>query len=411
MKKLTLEQWEKKYIVGPVAQFDAKYSMYSRPEWDSELQSRSQDWSFMGSAKDKPGWNLEDLALRRATNIVTYMLRLLNFSKPNLNRTTQAVRATLEDLGVDLLTTTTREGTKIDTSDRQRITLIIKKIAKYFGADLVGICKLDRRWLYSDTITGGDRSQAGANQAPPNPSKPQEIPEEFQYAVVMASKMDYELYKYFSCALPGGSTGLGYSEEAFTGALVAEYIRNLGFKAIDCTTNDVGLTIPMAAQAGLGELGRNGMLITPRFGPRIRLFKVITDLPLLPDSPIDFGVTQFCEACGKCADMCPSQSILKGKRTSEPRNVSNAGGTLKWPINAETCRMYWSRAKKGGGCTVCISCCDYNKADIWPHRTVRWFTDHIRWADPFYVKMDNLLGYGKPRKPDDFWEEWHPNPR
>jgi len=408
MKKLTTEEWQKRYIVGEVEQFDDKYSMYSRPEWDVELKSRLDDWSFMGLARERLGWDLEDMALRRAANVVTYMLRLLNFSKPNQNRLTLTVKDTLENLGMDLLTVRTREGTKIDTTDRQRLTLIIKKVARYFGADLVGISKLDKRWVYSRTITGGDRAPAGSKQPALNPSKEQVVPEEYVYVINLAFEMNYELYKYFGCALPGAATGFGYSQEAYTGALVGQYIRNIGFKAIDCTTNDVGIAIPMAAEAGLGELGRNGLLITPQFGPRVRLGKVITDLPLIPDSPIDFGVTEFCEACKKCAVTCPSQSITHGERTTEPINISNVGGVLKWPINAETCRMYWARAKRGGGCTNCISSCPYNKADTWFHRTTRWFTDHARWADPLYVKMDDLFGYGKPKKPDNFWEEWQP---
>jgi len=199
---------------------------------------------------------------------------------------------------------------------------------------------------------------------------------------------------------------MGYSRMAVTNNYVSGFIRNLGFKTIDCTTNDVALSIPMAMQAGLGDLARNGLLITPQFGPRVRLSKVITDLSLVADAPVDFGVTEFCTKCGICADNCPSQSIIHGERTIEPHNISNLGGVLKWPINAEECRMYWGRANKP--CTTCIACCPYNKPDTWLHRSIRWFTDHVRWADPLYIKMDILCGYGKPKKPDNFWEEWQP---
>ena len=159
-------------------------------------------------------------------------------------------------------------------------------------------------------------------------------------------------------------------------------------------------------QAGLGEQGRNGLLISPQFGPRLRLSKVLTDLPLIPDSPIDFGVTEFCEVCKKCADMCPSRSITPGEQTTEPINPSNAGGASKWRIDAVTCRLYWGRVSQG--CNNCVSCCPYNKVDTPFHRAVRWFTDYARWADAFYVKMDDLFGYGKPKKAVNFWEEWQP---
>jgi hypothetical protein len=55
---------------------------------------------------------------------------------------------------------------------------------------------------------------------------------------------------------------------------------------------------------------------------RLRLSKVITHLPLVPDAPIEFGVAEFCASCKKCADRCPSRSIPSGDMTAEPINVS-----------------------------------------------------------------------------------------
>ena len=298
------------------------------------------------------------------------------------------------------------EDSKLDIDEPRRISSIIKKVAKYFGADLVGICRLDHRWVYSHTYDVSPYL-AGTTEKPLGLSERQGIPETFQYAIILAFEMDYQLHRYVGSPLSGSPTGLGYSRMAITNSYLSEYIVNLGYQAINCTTNDVAMTIPMAMQAGLGDIGRNGLLITPQFGPRVRLSKIITDLPSAEDSPIDFGVTEFCKACEKCADHCPSKSIIYGDRTTEPINVSNVGGELKWPINAETCRMYWSKAKKGG-CSICISSCPYNKVNSWPHRVVRWFADHVRWMDKLLVMGDDMLGYGKPRSAAKFWEEWQP---
>lgn len=277
----------------------------------------------------------------------------------------------------------------------KQITREIKKVATFFGADLVGICELDRRWVYSNSHFN---SPSGLVY------KPQEVPEEYKYAIVMGFEEDYTLLKYFPTYIADAATSMGYSRMAITNAYLSTFIRHMGFKVIDCTTNDVALSIPMAMQAGLGDIGRNGLLVTPRFGPRLRLSKLITDLELVPDKPIDFGVTQFCDACGKCADYCPSQAIIYGERTTEPHNISNASNELKWPIDAEKCRAHWGRSNKP--CTNCISSCPFNKTSGWFHQTVRWFVDKIRWADSFYVKMDNMFGYGKPKKADNFWKEW-----
>jgi len=297
------------------------------------------------------------------------------------------------------------EGIKMDVTDLQRVTRIIKKAAVYFGADLVGICKLDRRWVYSRSYMEEPYRGPGSRLVN-GESGPQEIPEEFQYAVVMGFEEEYDLIRYFPSYIAHATTSMGYSRMAITNGYMSAFIRNLGFRAIDCTTNDVALSIPMAMQAGLGELGRSGLLVTPQFGPRVRISKVITDLPLLADAPLEFGVTEFCNVCKKCADMCPSQAIMFGERTAEPNNVSNAAGILKWPIDAEKCRIYWSRANRP--CVNCIAVCPYNKPFTWFHRFVRWCTDHMRWANAFYVKMDNLFGFGKPKTPDKFWETWQP---
>ncbi|MBA7715561.1 Epoxyqueuosine reductase [subsurface metagenome] len=140
--------------------------------------------------------------------------------------------------------------------------------------------------------------------------KPQEIPEEFEYVVVMAFAEDYNMMKYYPSWIAHSATSMGYSIMAITNMFLSAFIRSLGFRAIDCTTNDVANSIPLAMQAGLGDLGRNGLLITPQFGPRVRLTQIITDLPLVADSPLEFGVTEFCTVCKRCAQLCPSQSII-----------------------------------------------------------------------------------------------------
>jgi len=136
----------------------------------------------------------------------------------------------------------------------------------------------------------------------------------------------------------------------------------------------------------------------------VRISKVLTDLPLVPDSPIEFGVREFCEVCEICAERCPSQSIMYGDQSVDPHNISNVGGVVKWPINAETCRLYWSRMQKD--CCTCINVCPYNKPDTQFHRFVRWLTDYARWGDRLYVWGDKSMGYEKAKDPEKFWDEW-----
>ena len=53
-KKLTFDQWEKKYIVGPIERFDQKYGVFRRISWDTELRGRLNDWGFTGEITKKP---------------------------------------------------------------------------------------------------------------------------------------------------------------------------------------------------------------------------------------------------------------------------------------------------------------------------------------------------------------------
>ena len=398
MRKLTLEEWERKYVVGPVDRFDQKYTMFSRPLWDERVKELLS-WVLKRSpSKGKAGQTIKDQALRVATRTGT-MMHLFENDRPNpsaISREIGAV-ATPERVARNIMVSLPPKEEKLDISDRVKLTRDIKNAAIYFGADLVGICKLDRRWVYSHSFGLGDSEY-----------NTQELPEEFQYAIVMGYGEDYDMLKYFPTYIADAETSLGYSRMAITNAYMAKFIKVLGYKAMSCSTNDVAITIPMAMQAGLGELGRNGLLITPRFGPRVRISKVLTELPIIPDSPIEFGVTEFCLSCEICTDKCPGQAILHGERISEVRNESNVASELKWPIDAERCIGQWARISKA--CTICISVCPFNKPDSWFHHSVRWLVDNVRWADSFYVKMDKLLGYEKSAKAEDFWDKWQPQP-
>ena len=388
MSHLPLDKWEKKYIVESIERFDQKNHMFSRPWWDPKMKDIHEKFYRQRIIPgEKAGWTLPDMAFGEGS---WYLERTLSHG----NIIGQHGPFAWEETTPQSASMLTTEGMKMDVTDPVKITRAIKKVATYFGADLVGICELDRRWVYSHSYNRTTLE-----------SKPLEIPEEYKYAISMAYEMDYELIKYAPTHIANGGTGMGYSKMAFTTGLLAKFIRSLGYKAIPCG-NDTARGIPIAMQAGLGELGRNGLLITKEYGPRIRLSKIFTNLPLVTDQPIDFGVTEFCNKCQKCAITCPSQSIIYGERTTQPHNICNARNELKWPINAESCLKFWGTNR--GSCIVCIMVCPFNKHMNWLHRLVRSGIEHVPWADSFLIKMDNILGYGKPAPAPDFWDKWKP---
>jgi len=217
----------------------------------------------------------------------------------------------------------------------------VKEVAKLYGASLVGICELNRRWLYSRDINGDEIM----------------IPEEFRYAIVMAVRMNPEAIKKTPSFDACTETALGYSRMAFVVSCLAEFIRSLGYKAIPMG-NDTALSIPLAIDAGLGELGRNGLLITPEYGPCVRICKLFTDLPLKPDKPIRFGVSEFCRGCKLCAQMCEAGAIMDRDDLSfEIFSPCNNRGILRWAVNHDKCYSFW--VENGGDCSTCIAVCPF----------------------------------------------------
>ena len=171
---------------------------------------------------------------------------------------------------------------------------------------------------------------------------------------------------------------------------LAEFIRQLGYQAEAHIDGNYRVVCPLVARdAGLGEMGRMGLLMTPRLGPRVRLGVVTTDLPLLAD-PIfsDTTVLDFCALCRKCADICPARAIPQGT----PETVD---GVTRWQIDQAACFTYWCAV--GTDCGQCMKVCPYAHPDSWIHNVVRKGLARSGRFRRFALAMDDLL-YG--RQPD-----------
>ena len=235
---------------------------------------------------------------------------------------------------------------RIDINDPKILSTHVKETALMFGASAVGICELDRKWVYSYDIDGSEIM----------------IPDEYTYAIVMTITMDSKMIATSPGYPASVETGMGYSRMAFCVACVAEFIRHLGYNAIPMG-NDTALSIPLALDAGLGEIGRLGLLITPEHGPCIRLCKVFTDLPLVPDRPIAFGVGEFCRHCGKCIEACEADAIHPSVEPSyDVVCPSNNKGIQRWAVNHDRCYEFW--IENGNDCSKCIAACPYTPIPV-----------------------------------------------
>ena len=160
----------------------------------------------------------------------------------------------------------------------------------------------------------------------------QEIHLPHKYAISLAVEMNYERMRYSPGWIDNAEVGLGYLNAAKPAVSLAGYIRELGYAArAHFFINEWVLHVPIAVDAGFGELSRNGILITAPFGPRVRLATVTTDLPLVPDSPVNIGAVATCKICRKCAENCPSQALPHGGKGGRPGSGKMECGSRTLP--------------------------------------------------------------------------------
>jgi len=370
-------------ILENFERFDQKNDVFRRSWWDKTIRSKKTELFYstyresLKAWRKADGFTQKDYALRNASWHVSDILTEINTDKDRREGFSDVftIQTPVAKNRIDL-------GTEIQASSE------IKKIAQAFGAGLVGITSYDKRWEYSNKYS--DMSLK---------SYPPEIPYTLSNVIVIAQPMDYELIKTVPSALSGSATGLGYSHDALTVLSLTQYIRNLGYEAIG-SMNDTSLAIPYAIKAGLGEYGRNGLLITKKFGPRVRLGKIYTNLPLKHDKPIKFGVKEFCNICNLCAKACPVKAIPETLPSEKTYNISNISGVKKWSVDGEKCFSFWT--SQNSDCSICIRVCPYNKDySKWIHKVGLKLAS--TWLRHIMLWLDVNLGYGKRQKSTQWW--------
>jgi reductive dehalogenase len=241
---------------------------------------------------------------------------------------------------------------------RQEITDEIKRTARYCGADLVGITRVRQDFCYSETFS----YEESKLETGPAVTKPVDV--KHKYAIVFGREMNFHRIQNTLTSKNDeslGEIGKTYYELAQIACAVAAYIRQLGYSAkAHHVRNEQILQVPYAVDAGLGEQGRHNYLITAKYGPRVRLATVTTDLELVEDKPVDIGVQDFCESCRLCEINCPSQALAAEKTVIR--------GYRKWPQDYTKCFGFWVTGGNTFGCTLCLKVCPWNKPRTFVHR-------------------------------------------
>lgn len=231
------------------------------------------------------------------------------------------------------------------------VTTDIRDKARELGFGEVGFTRYDRRYTYASK-----KSWA-----------------KFNHAICLALEQDYSQTQSIP-SLEAEFAHFGTYEIAGALALdLAEHIRSLGYHAQVHSPNDnSGAFIPLFVEAGLGQLGANGQLLSPHFGSRARLMLITTDAPVVHDEPIDYGINKFCEECQVCVVRCPARALLREKVWYR--------GVKKNKLVYDRCRPVMVTYE---GCAVCMKVCPIQRYGMKP------VMEH-------YIETSEILGKGTP---------------
>lgn len=261
--------------------------------------------------------------------------------------------------------------------DEEEVTRFIQGWTLKLGAAACGVTPLREHHVYSVKGRG--------------PEYGREIDllgeEGHRFAVAFTVEMDHDNLG----TAPEGPTLMESAQQYLAAGAIAvqlaAFIRRLGWKAEAHIDANYKVVCPLVARdAGLGEIGRMGLLMTPNLGPRVRIAVVTTDLPLtVSERNFDPTVLHFCGICRKCADICPPRAIPAGG----PEAVD---GVSRWQIDQEACFAYWCSV--GTDCGQCVKVCPYSHPDNLLHNLVRWGLKRSWIFRHFALRMDDLL-YGR----------------
>ena len=252
--------------------------------------------------------------------------------------------------------------------------------ARLLGAADAGTTKLKPEHIYT---VGGRRDRYD-----------QPIELDHPHAIAFTVEMDHRMMQSAPASTTLMESARQYLNAGTIAVQIAVAIRQLGYNARAHIDANYQVICPLVARdAGLGEIGRMGLLMTPQHGPRVRIGVVTTDMPLaLSAENPDPSVEEFCRICEKCAKVCPSQALPFGDRGE------------RWKIDSEACFTYW--CESGTDCGRCVITCPYAHPDTGVHRVVRTAIRRSPLLRRLATPLDDLAYGVKPKpKPLPEWME------
>ena len=205
--------------------------------------------------------------------------------------------------------------------------------ARSLGADLVGYTKLDPDYIFQ-----------GKGVQYPN-------------VIVLAMEMEKEAISKAPHFDAEKEVQRVYADLGGVAFKLGEFLKRAGFGAqASPALGGFAVYPPIAESAGLGWIGKNGLLLTPEFGPRQRLALVFTSIDNLPFKSLEENEHQwmrdFCNICHACVRQCPPKAIFR-------KAQRNPTGSLTH-VDDNKCFPYFAA---NDGCGVCMKVCPFHSHD------------------------------------------------
>lgn len=177
----------------------------------------------------------------------------------------------------------------------------------------------------------------------------------FENAIVITMEMKKDAINQAPSAVAQNEIFRTYHNLGVIVNKLSKFLRKRGFNsqggpALGGEVNYVML----ARDAGIGEIGKHGLLITEDFGPSLRIAAVYTDIENLPfseDNPHTW-ISDFCSQCNACVKKCPSQAIYSTPKLFEDGSHQH--------IDYKKCAVPFSNDY---GCTLCVKNCTFYKGN------------------------------------------------
>lgn len=273
---------------------------------------------------------------------------------------------------------------RLPVTDPAAMTRHIKAVAHYMGGDIVTVARAHPTMMYAGNRYVQDGTAADAYQK----DTPEDLARKFPYIIAVTTAWDYDKLQAHRHHIGDASYHISQMKGNMILKALEGYIKELGYTALRGVAN--GQAAGLAG--GMGELGRNGLVISEKFGARIHMpDPILTDLPLEPGKPIDIGVEDFCKICRKCAINCPTNSITFGDK-----QVFN--GVEKYKINWLTCyKLRPYTHDHWASCLTCATVCPFTKPDVW------WRTLTVRTLRACPISVRPALVRALKAIDDRFW--------